>query len=555
VNPRVRHPDLDLHGFAFKDVSAEMGVDFVHQEPDLDPRLMNYRRMFFYGSGAAVADVDGDGWMDILLLSQKKGQPNRLYLNQKGKGFVDKAREWGIAETNQDGVNVSALFFDPENRGRPDLLICGLGCLKFFRNTGSRFVDATAASGLADCRNTLAALPLDVDGDGLLDLYLLRYWPDRNYQHLQDFKDIVPENTVDARNGGHNQVFRNLGQGKFQDMSAAWGGDNQGHWCLDGVAAALDDNGDTLLYLANDFGPDALYVVSKQGFRDVGARLGPPDRRYGMGTSLADLDHDGRPSLFVTNEYERYYDQNGNFLWKFTPGQLAKDEARERGLVNSEWSWGAAFSDFTLDGEEDCYVANGFISGGEKAKDGAFQMGSYMTLPGVLRKEQALVPRSDSFEYFGHMVDYVFHNQGGRFEDLSLDAGIDRAWDGRAAVLVDFDNDGAQDLLVTTQSGQAHLFRNLVQAQKHWIGFRLKGTLSNRDAVGARVKVWQGSKTWYRWATGGRTGFLACSDPRLHFGIPLGGSVQAEVRWPSGLTQGLGSLDCGSYHDVEEAKP
>lgn len=549
---RRLHPGLKLNGFTLSEAGPGLGVDFVHREPPLDPRLLPYKRMFFYGSGAAAADVDGDGWTDLLLLSQERNSPNRLYLNRQGRGFTDAAAAWGLASTNQEGANVSALFFDADNDGRPDLLLSRLGCLKFFVNTGRGFQERGAASGLGDCGNAMAALALDVDRDGLLDVYVMRYWPRKDYTGLASFEGIVPENTTDARNGGRNSVYRNLGGGRFQDMTSAWGGDNLGRWCLDGVAADLDDSGGSLLYLANDFGPDALYEVSPSGFKDVSGRLGTPDRRYGMGASLADLDHDGIPHVFVTNEYERYYNQNGNFLWKFARRGPAVDQARRRGLVNSEWSWGAAFSDYTVSGEQDLYVANGFISGDPEAKDGAFQMGTYMALPGVLRTGEKMVPRSDRFDYFGHMVDYVFHNAGGRFEDVALDAGISRDWDGRAAVLVDFDNDGAQDLLVTTQSGPAHLFRNTAAAGDHWVGFHLRGTRSNRDGTGARLKVSQGGRDWYRWAVGGRTGFLACSDPRLHVGLPAGGSVDVEVRWPSGRVQSLRGLPCGRYHEIQE---
>jgi hypothetical protein len=240
--------------------------------------------------------------------------------------------------------------------------------------------------------------------------------------------------------------------------------------------------------------------------------------------------------------------------------------------VNSEWSWGAAFSDFALRGEESVYVANGFISVANKAPDGAFQMGTYMTLPGPLRKGQAMVPRSDRFEYFGHMMDYVFLNRGGRFQDATLEAGIDQPWDGRSAVLVDFENRGAQGLLVTEQSGPAHLFRDEVdpagpldpstssgQAELgagsgHWIGIKLVGTHCNRDAVGARIKVTQGGRSWYRWATGGRTGFLACSDSRLHVGLPQTGTADLEVRWPDGTVQAISNLKTGTYHDIVQAQ-
>jgi hypothetical protein len=143
-------------------------------------------------------------------------------------------------------------------------------------------------------------------------------------------------------------------------------------------------------------------------------------------------------------------------------------------------------------------------------------------------------------------------NRGDGFENLAAQTGITDDSDGRAVAAIDFDDNGSVDVLLTTQNGPPRLYRNDVEPEKRWIGFSLIGTRSNRDAVGARVEIRQGDKRWYRWATGGKTGYLAGSDPRVHFGIPDAGRVDVTVVWPSGHTDVRTALETGGYYTIRE---
>jgi hypothetical protein len=159
----------------------------------------------------------------------------------------------------------------------------------------------------------------------------------------------------------------------------------------------------------------------------------------------------------------------------------------------------------------------------------------------------------------GHQVGCLFWNAGDRFENVSPYVGLTTDWDGRAAALIDFDNNGTQDLVVTTQDGPPrnglpHLLRNEIPPRDHWISFSLVGTRSNRDVVGAWIEVSQGGSRWYRWATGGRTGLMASSDPRLHFGIPAGGRVDVRVHWPAGGEQRFSGVATGAFYRVVEGQ-
>jgi hypothetical protein len=551
--------------FHFTEVSDALGVRFIYRDPQLVPTLAGRERLLFWGSGAAVADVDGDGYMDLLFVAAQRGDPNHLYINQKGHGFVERAAAWGIADNDPDSAHTAAAFFDYDNDGRPDVFLAGLRCTQLLHNTGTRFEDVTREAGVRDCDNSIAAVPLDADGDGRLDLYLMRYW--NNADLLHDNRSRVwPENVVNALNGGRNTLFRNLGDGHFRDVTASTGGGDT-HWTLDGAWGDLRNTNETSLYLANDFGADVLYDVRGASLIEEFAR-GLGDRRFGMGVSLGDLDGDGTPHVLVTNEFVDGYNQTGNFLWRFGRARytMPDDQAGARGVDDCGWAWGSAFVDFDLDGRQDLYVANGFISGEEKQKDllhhfyaelrsdYAFTAGTLMSSPGYVLSDVKNWPLPRHFNYAGHQNDCLFWNRGERLYDVAGEVGLVEDADGRAVVPIDWDNDGAVDLVVTTQNGRPHVYHNDITPGGRFIGFSLVGRRANRDGAGARIEVRQAERTFYRWATGGHTGFLASSDPRLHVGLPRAGTVDARVRWPSGTVDELRGLASGRYYRVVEGR-
>ncbi len=534
-------------GLRFTDVTSAMGIHFRHEEAELDARYKDVLPLLSLSGGVAVADFDGDGFMDIFLVNAKRGAKNQLYLNQGGKGFAEVAEEWGIADTNQEGATVAPVVFDYDNDGHPDVFLARMGCSMLFKNTGRGFVNVSAESGIADCQNSMSAVPVDFDGDGKLDLYVVRYWPAVDYFNLKT-TSVFPENNFDAKNGGRNTLYRNLGNGTFQAMDDAIGGGDS-HWGFDAAAADFFGDGTSRMYVANDFGQDVVYAVRPDGLQDETFRHLPVERRNGMNVSLVDLSGDGVPHLYVSNIFVPQYQQRGNFLWKPKKNDRAVDEAEARGIDRCGWAWGAAFADFDLDGLQDAYVANGYITGSGKGNY-EFPAGIMKSLPGALMSDLGNWAKLGTKSLAGNEIGCLFLNSGDRFELASAEAGFHEAWDGRAAALIDFDNNGSEDLLVTTRNGPPHLFRNEVVPKKKWISILLRGTRSNRDGAGAVVRVSQGGRSWYRWATAGHTGFLATSDPRLHFGIPLEGKVDVTVRWPSGLVQALRALPTGQNYVV-----
>lgn len=535
--------------FRFEDVTGEMGIAFRHESPTLD--MNGNTRMLFMAGGAAAADFNGDGWMDLVLVNSKPGSSNRLYLNDKGKRFIESSAAWGIARTNEQGASIAPIVFDYNNDGRPDLYLARLGCAMLFENTGKAFKDVSKSSGIADCRNSQSAMPFDLDGDGHLDLYVLRYFKNENYFNLPKDR-VYPENSADALDGGINTVYRNRGDSTFEDVTEQVGGADT-HWTFDAQLITYANSKERGIYMANDFGQDTYYAIENGKLINKTRELFPRERRNGMNVSLADIDGSGNPAAFVSNIYFPEYQAKDNFLWKFRSGSSPEDVSAELKLNRSGWTWGAGFADFDLDGKQDAYIANGFITGTAPGTYD-FQASVAFNLPGVLRRNRDYWPNMRGRSWQGNQVDCVFMNRGSHFEHFSAEAGITRAWDGRAVVMVDYDNNGAVDVLVTTQEGPPHLLRNTTVPEKRWIGFSLAGTKSNRDAGGARVKVTQQGKSWFRWATAGHTGFIASSDPRLHFGVPGDSDVEVEVTWPSGQVEKFGTLATGKYHVLRESR-
>lgn len=550
--PELRR--AEKNGFSLIDQSDSLGIHFIHQLPQFnDPTTNDWFRAIYPSPGVAIADVNGDGWMDIFLNSSNAGQRNHLYLNQGGKFFTDEAERWGVANLYLDG-KTSGVFFDYDNDGRPDLYVAGLGCTKLLHNNGKKFEDVTEKSGVKDCDNSISALPFDFDHDGLTDLFVIRYWAKTDYYHLQEDTEVFVNSPYDADNGGVSSVFFNNGDGTFT-RSTSLLGITESRWSLDGAVADFNSSGIFRLYLANDFGPDNLYRPSGDQWINETDQMGSLDRRSGMSVSLGDLDGSGNPFVFVSNIFLNDVNMRGNFLLKFDEEMRRTDYSGEYKLENCMWAWGSAFADLDLDGRQDLYVANGHITGTKPAAatgDALFTLMSLESGPGSPVSLMSKLKSVKGLSIAGHEKDCLFMNRGTQFENAATWAGPNREWDGRAVGLIDHDNNGSVDLLVTAQEGPAHFLKNTVIPGTRWIGFKLEGVTSNRDGIGAKIQVNQGDWRGYRWATGGKTGFSTTSDPRIHFGLPDEGNVSVKVIWPRGQVQEFKNISPGKYYQVKE---
>lgn len=528
--------------FTFVERTEKMGIHFQHEDPVLD--LKGNTRMVFYIAGAAVADFNSDGWMDILLVNSKPQSRSHLYLNEKGRYFREASDPWGLAPMGEGGAPTSPVVLDFDNDGRPDLFVGRLGCALLFRNTGTRFEKIP----LEDCDNSAGAVPVDVNEDGLLDLYVIRNWPAIDYFNIGS-NYPYPDLLADAVNGGINQLFLNKGTRFERASDTSSGGDS--HWSIDAAVGRLSPEDKFLrIYTANDYGRDSLLAIREGGLSPDHQAKMPFERRSGMSVSFGDLDGSGFPHIYVSNIYTPEYNIQENFLWKMINGKLV-DQARTYRAHACGWAWGSAFADFNLDGQQDLYVANGMITG-ESTQEYSYISAVNMALPDVVRRSNQGWPLIGDRSLSGRQTDCLLLNTPQGFVNVARQVGIRDHWDGRAAALIDIDNNGALDLLVTVQEGKPHLFYNTINPGKRWVGFQLMGRKSNRDGVGARIEVRQKGRSLFRWGTGGRNGAMASSDPRLHFGLASDDKITVEIQWPSGITQNFGDVEPGHYYHIDE---
>ena len=496
------------------------------------------------GAGAAFVDIDNDGWQDVIV-ANGTGWPDgsasnentaRVFRNNGRGGFEDVTAGSGL-DVPMYGMGIAAADYD--NDGYDDVLITAVGQSRLFHNNGKgRFDDVTNRAGLAGRTGfSTSAAWIDFDRDGLVDLFICNYvrWtPESDIFCSADGKR-KSYCTPEAYPGATSWLFRNKGNGTFEDVTASAG-------LLDPTSKALgvtmldyDRDGWPDLFVANDTQPNKLY--RNTGTRrfvetalEAGLAFSEDGRaRAGMGTDAADLDNTGVPSVVVTNfsgEMLGLYSQTsaGHYADRAAHSDLGRATRLTLGF-------GCFFFDADLDGLLDLLVVNGHIDDGLRTgSDGG-------------RVNYAEAP-------------HLFHNSAGRFVDVAREIGADFAAPkvARGAAFADIDLDGDLDVLVTTNGGPAHLYRNRLSVPNGAVRLNLRGSRSNRDAIGARVRMRVGSAWLTRLVRTGSS-YLSQSELPLTFGLgPRSAADEAIIEWPSGRQEKLGSLAAGRIYTVTEGR-
>ncbi len=555
---------LERFGVHFEEVAGEIGIDFEHRPPRLDPRLDHILpEVASVGASIAVSDFDRDGFHDLYLTNSAIGTANALYRNRGDGGFEDVAGELGVAALNEDGTGVStgAVWGDYDNDGYEDLFVYGWGRPELFHNdSGEGFTRVTDRAGLPGWMNAGTALWFDYDRDGRLDLFVGGFYPDSLDLWDLPHTRVMPESFEYAENGGRNRLFRNLGGGRFEDVSEEVGLDTR-RWTLAAVALDLQGDGWPDLVVANDFGVDEVWI-NREGRRleEAGAATGicfAP--KSGMNASVGDLFNRGDFSIYVSNISEEGILLQGNNLWVRESGRSPDAIPRYRnvagatGVEMAGWSYGARFGDLDNDGWQDLFVVNGFVSG-EKGTSYWYDFSNVALGNRRIIEDARNWPPMRGRSLAGHQRSRVWLNDGaGRFDEVGRPVGVEDAHDGRGVVLVDLWNRGALDAVVANQRGPLLVYRSTVDRSNEWIAFELEGVESNRSAIGAEVRLHWNDGVQVQQVDGG-SGFGSQGSRRVHFGLGTRPGVEkAVIRWPSGVEQVVPRPETGRVHRIREA--
>jgi len=551
--------DAARPGFLLHDGTAAAGIHFVHHRPAFDPKIANVEpHVAALGASVAITDFNNDGWPDLYFTNSRFGEPNALYRNRGDGTFEDVAASAGLADLNRpgEGVSMGSVWGDFDNDGREDVLVYRYGYLALFKNVDGHFQDVTEAAGLRRWMNSNGAIWVDYDRDGLLDLYVTAYFRSEiDLWHLTTTR-IMHNSFEFANNGGKNLMFHNLGGGKFEDVTDRLGVGST-RWTLAAAAADLNEDGWPDIYLANDYGPEELYL-NDHGRRFVLTTAGlESESKSGMSVALGDVYNRGHLDVFVTNISERgYLFQNNNLrLNELTDPQRARfHNMADATVADAGWAWGSQFGDLNNDGTNELVVANGFISADPK-KSYWYAMSKIAGANAHLFEDASTWPAFGNLSLSGYERSRVYLNRGlGGWVDVASTVGISDTYDGRAVALADLSNRGALDVIVANQNQPAVLYRNRPDSTNHWIGFALVGTRSNRSAIGAEVVI-ESAGTKQRRVVDGGMGFASQNDRRLHFGLGHTEWVdRVVIHWPSGTQQVLTNPVIDHLHTITEPK-
>lgn len=560
---RQKELSLKKYGFYLQPDNSEAGIDFKHLSPDLDPKVKNIApQIASMGASVSIVDFDNDGWNDIYFTNSKTGSLNALYHNLHNGKFENVAAAMGLADLNEKGTGSSmgAVWADYDNDGFKDLLLYKWGRPELFHNIdGKKFVNVTTGSGLPQWVNSNCAIWFDFNNDGLPDIFIGGYYSEKlDLENLTTTK-IMPESFRYANNGGRNYLLENLGNGKFKDVTEQYGMTST-KWTL--AAAAADFNGDGYpdLFVANDYNVNELYINKKgEKFTEVGSQSGIGNiPKSGMSVSFGDIDNSGLLGVYNTTITENGILLQDNNYWQ-PQEQPDKNTypkfvnlAQLAGINNAGWSYGSQFGDFDNDGLMDLYVANGFISAAKNTSywyDYSKVTGGNSSIIEDAKNWPDMRGKSQS----GYEQNKIWLNRGNReFEDVSNDVCPLVTYDSRGVALADLWNTGALDVIVANQNNIPLIYKNDQQNSNHWIELELKGTVSNADAIGAKVVLdWNGQKQ-VQVVTAG-LGFASQNEHRLHFGLNTSKKVEkVTIYWPSGEVTTITDPQVDQLHVIKE---
>jgi enediyne biosynthesis protein E4 len=528
----------------FVDVTEKVGIHFKQEASKTSKKYL----LETMGSGVAVFDYDNDGRLDIFFANgariddpmpkgavpQKDGEKywNRMYHQKPDGTFQDVTAKAGLVGT---GYSTGVAVGDYDNDGFDDLFVAGFGHSTLYHNNGDgTFTDVTASAGVAGSGWATSAAWVDYDNDGKLDLVVARYM-------IWDFDDIYCGHREEGfRSYCHPDLFKpisillyhNDGKGKFTEVSEKAGVAKPAKGL--GLAIAdFDHDGFMDILLANDSIPEFLFHNKGNGaFEEIGLPSGigldgGGATFAGMGVDFEDYNNDGWPDAIITdlaNQKYALYANAGDGSFDYTTLTTGLGAIS---LLHS--GWGVRFMDYDNDGWKDLFIVQAHVMDTIQVNE-----------PHLRYREAPLL---------------LWNDRGKRFIDVSAQSGavFHEEWVGRGMAAGDLDNDGRVDVVVTSLDGPAWVLHNQTATQNHWITFNLIGVQSNRDGIGAQIKISTPAGDQYATVTTSSS-YQSSSDKRVHFGVGSASAIsRVEIRWPSGTRQVLSDLKADQILTVTEA--
>jgi hypothetical protein len=528
ANPATA-PEPGIH---FVDITHQAGINFVHNTGAFGKKYLPETM----GAGCAFIDYDNDGNPDILLVNgadfaghKSRRTKLKLYRNNGNGTFTDVTARAGL-DVEMYGMGVAVGDYD--NDGWEDLYVTGLGEARLFHNDHGRFKDVTPAAGVNNAGFGASAAWVDYDRDGKLDLFVTNYvkWSVKDDLYCTLDGSHKSYCTPEAYQGDTCRLFHNLGNGRFEEVTQKAGIYDPTSKSLGVAAIDYDRDGWPDLAVTNDTERNKLYHNNRNGtFSEQGVQAGIAFSEDGiargaMGIDAGDFDHSGYPSLAIGNFANQmlglYHNEGNRFFIDVAPSS----NVGRASLLSL--SFGIFFFDYDLDGREDLFVANGHIE------------------PDINRIQPQVAYAQ---------LPLAFHNEGNeRFQEMGKPLGFTRKLVARGAAFADIDNDGAPDILLTTNGGPAYLFHNVAGSRNNAVRIKTVGTRSNRDGIGAEVHV--RSSVGENWQTV-HSGSSYCSQSELTLTFGVGQAAEAssvEIMWPSGQHDTLKNLKVNNTCTIQE---
>ncbi|MFH6955663.1 CRTAC1 family protein [Pseudoalteromonas sp. XMcav1-K] len=561
----------------FSNVSKQAKFDYEHRSSDwLNRQLRTFLRRdkstgvitippAFGGSGVAAEDINNDGLIDIFILG---GRGNKLFLNMGDAQFNDVTERyklnWSRKQDNHPGEARQPIVADINNDGWQDIIVTYVNDThRVYQNIkGQYFKDVTEIAQLGG--QGLVGGPatvFDYDRDGDLDLYITYFG---NYI-TGDLPTLKRRNT----NGKPNQLYENIGNFKFKNVTKGSGLDNTG-WAQAVAHTDLNNDGWQDVIVGNDFGVNGYYINQKNGtFIDVSSKIGTDKPSYTMGIGIADLNQDSLPDIYISNivtmnKDETYVLPNEDTQMKFDAEKLAHMRVIEandlfmssksdglsyqpservgRGYSSTGWSWDADFFDYDLDGDDDLYVLNGMNEFNLYSSKNPYFEDQHGN------KQKALLPVSEK------ELNIFFENKDGHLQTMDSSLGLNLLSNSRSASYFDLENDGDLDIVLNNYHEPAALFQNNLKTSSGWLKVKLLGAPQKnvtKDAIGARIYLTlpNGHNIWREVRS--TDGYMSVHPKVQHFGLGNAKSVKLKVVWPNGETSTIENVKPNQLKVIE----